>query len=375
MYTQKIQILISTLILLLLVGSCDDSTTTTGTGGDDSSNDDNTDWIISPDKFRQGSSKDGIPSIENPGFIKTSSVTFMQDKDFVAAVMIDGTVKAYPYRIMDWHEVVNDKIKNSYYAFTFCPLTGSALAWDRTFEGEPVEFGVSGLLLNNNLVAYDRKTDSYWSQMLAKSVAKERAGEEAEQIDVFETQWKTFKKLYPDADFLARSKTGFNFPYADQRVYGNYRYNDDQILYPLEDLDSASHGPSAPSRLPNKTLVHGIIGDNEHQAYPINNFPASMTVYHDQLQNTEYVIIGSDSLTFAASFKRTLNGRKLTFEAVQDQYPAVMRDESGNQWDVFGRAVSGPDKGSRLETTQSYNAYWFAWNAFWPQTTIKLKDI
>ena len=371
MFTQKTGIIISAAAIFFLAAQCD-STSTTGSGSGPGSGENSDNWLIDQDKFRRGASKDAIASIENPGFVEVSQVAYMQPDDYVAAVMIDGTVKAYPYRIMDWHEIVNDKIGDTHFAFTYCPLTGSALAWDRTYEGEPVDFGVSGLLLNNNLVAYDRETDSYWSQMLMKSVAHERAGEQTEQIDVFETQWRTFKRLYPDADFLARSGTGFNFRYAEQRVYGDYRNDHDRILYPLESLDSASQGAGAPHRLPGKTVVHGIVGDQEHQAYPVNRFPASITVHHDRLGDSGYVIVGSDSLSFATSFRRTLNGNELTFEAVQDQYPAVMRDQSGNLWDVFGRAVSGPDEGARLEPTRSYNAYWFAWNAFWPQTTVKV---
>ena len=94
----------------------------------------------------------------------------MSEVELVVGIVIDGHARAYPHKILDWHEIINDKIGNTAFAITYCPLTGTALGWDRTVNGTETTFGVSGLLYNTNLIPYDRLTGSYWSQMLSKSI-------------------------------------------------------------------------------------------------------------------------------------------------------------------------------------------------------------
>ena len=127
--------------------------------------------LISPaDIYRGGPDKDGIPSIDSPVFIDQSDAGFLEDDDPVIGIEIDGTARAYPISILNWHEVVNDSIDDTYFTITFCPLCGTGIAFNSNVDGEVLEFGVSGLLYNSDVLLYDRKTESLWSQIMGKAV-------------------------------------------------------------------------------------------------------------------------------------------------------------------------------------------------------------
>ena len=342
-----------------IFSGCEDSST--GTNNGTNIKEDST-YLIDPGLLIRGASTDGIASIDDPQFTSINNIGFMNDGDLLAVVKIDGEVRAYPYRIMDYHEIVNDRVNNTSFAFTYCPLTGTAICWNREIEGDVTEFGVSGLLYNNNLIPYDRKTQSLWSQMQTRSIAEERAGTQLENFDVVETSWKTFKAIYPDAKVLS-SQTGYNFGYgSSQRLYGDYRNDNNRILFDLTFLDD---------RLPAKKLVHGIIGEDSHLAIPVGDFGSQVRVVEDEVKGEPVIIAGTANQHLVTSFYNDFNGNQLTFTPVQGELPVIMEDNLGNRWNVFGEAVSGPNQGAQLEPTESYNAFWFAWGAFWNNTEIR----
>ena len=113
----------------------------------------------------RGSGKDGIPALENVEFIPVDQVDYLPDDDLVIGIKIGNDVKAFPYRIVDWREIANVEVNSIPMALSLCPLTGTTIVWERTINRSVTTFGVSGLLYNSNLVPYDRRTDSNWSQM------------------------------------------------------------------------------------------------------------------------------------------------------------------------------------------------------------------
>lgn len=153
---------------------------------------------------------------------------------------------------MVWHEIVSDTIDGIPVAITYCPLTGSAIGYNRTISGKTTTFGTSGKLLNSNLVMYDRDTGSYWSQIMGLSVQGERARLYLNLYPVIRTTYEKAKQRYPHARVLSQ-ETGHVRPYhADP--YGFY---DDPDGYYL------SGGPFFPvlnsdQRLPDKEVVYGI---------------------------------------------------------------------------------------------------------------------
>jgi len=326
-------------------------------------------WLIPVNQIVDGGpGRDGIPSIDDPAFAPVDQTTYVLDERRVIGVKIGDEVKAYPHQVMDWHEIVNDEVAGVHLAVTYCPLTNTAIGWNREIDGTVSEFGVSGLLFRNNLIPFDRRSDSEWSQMQMRSVHGPNRGKQIKTIDLVETKWTTWKEMYPDSRVLT-TETGFTRPYGGFEPYGrNYLTDDDQILFPINNRDD---------RLGEKERVHGIIGASEIsetspvKVYVISKMGQGVNVIHDQFEGINFVVVGSTELDFMASFERSLpDGTTLTFEPVQNELPVVMEDQEGNRWNIFGNAVSGPRSGTQLSPTNSYTGFWFAWADFYPGLEI-----
>ncbi len=319
-----------------------------------------TGWTIPvTDVYDGGPGKDGIPALNSPSFQRTADNTEIRDTTLVAGVFHEGEYRAFPHDIMNWHEVVNDTLNFNPYVLSYCPLTGSALAWDVDDASANAEFGVSGLLYNSNLILYDRLSDSHWSQMLEESVQGDRSGEMPERIQVIETSWATWRAMYPDSWVLSRN-TGHVRDY-DQYPYGNYR-SDDQLLFPVANEDN---------RLHRKARVIGIRSATSSKVYQISGFGPTTQTINDQFDSESIVVVGNSEQKFAAIYNRRLSdGTILTFSPVVGQLPLVMQDNEGSAYDIFGKAVSGPRTGTQLEMTHSFTAMWFAWVAFFNNAEI-----
>lgn len=321
-----------------------------------------TEWLVPQDEvFDGGPGKDGIPALDNPTFVDLSEITYLQDNDLVIGFKSGNEVKAYPHKILDWHEIANDKTNSIAYSVVYCPLTGSATGWNRVINGKETTFGVSGLLYNTNIIPYDRETDSNWSQMSLKCVNGKLSGTEPGNYFLVETSWRTWKQLYPNSQVLS-DDTGFSRNY-DRYPYGDYRLNDDLLFFPVSNRDS---------RLPAKDRVYGIVINDKSKAFPFSNFTSGMTVIEDQVADVPVVVAGDTGRNLVVGFERmTADGVLLSFQALNSDGTEIMTDNEGNTWDLFGYAVSGPRQGQRLVTATSFIAYWFAWGTFFPDIEIR----
>lgn len=317
-------------------------------------------WLI-PTQFVAdgGPGKDGIPALQNPSYELATSNTTLQPNDMVIALRSEGQVKVFPHDIMDWHEIVNDGLASEPFVMSYCPLTGSAMAW----KGRPTDtnptFGVSGLLYNSNLLVYDRATDTLWSQMLQLAVNGPRIRERPEIIQVIETTFSTVTSMYPDAVVMTRN-TGHSRNY-DQYPYGDY-LTSSGLFFDVSTRDSRLHP---------KARVIGIFEGNSSKVYQLAGFGASTQAINEQFNNQSIVVVGNTALNYAAIYGRQLSdGTILTFAPIQDDLPNVMSDTEGNVWDIFGTAVSGPRLGEQLDVTRSYTAMWFSWASHFDNVEI-----
>jgi hypothetical protein len=112
-----------------------------------------------------GPPRDGIPSIDSPLFVAASEASFLDPEDRVLGITQGGKSKAYPVKILNWHEIVNDWLNQQPVVVTYCPLCGSGIAFSAMVGGRRLSFGVSGLLYNSDVLLYDRQTGSLWSQI------------------------------------------------------------------------------------------------------------------------------------------------------------------------------------------------------------------
>ncbi|TVQ70059.1 MAG: DUF3179 domain-containing protein [Balneolaceae bacterium] len=358
---------IVTILALGFAASC--GLSDSGTDRNGFSPPDQQDWLIPLSEIVDGGpGKDGIPSIDQPDFAPANEITYVPDNRMVIGVHIDGVTRAYPHQILDWHEIVNDQFGSFDVAVIYCPLTGTGMCWTRTIDGQTTEFGVSGLLFRNNLIAYDRNTDSNWSQMQLRSVNGAHIGRDIETFQVVETTWATWKAMYPQS-LVHTTNTGFQRNYSGFTYGSDFSTNHNRILFPIQNSDN---------RLQNKDRVHGILGSRTRneppsvRVYALRDFGDGVALVRDTFDSEDYLIVGSTEHDFAAAF-RLDDGNgvgNLEFEAVQESLPVVMQDSEGNKWDVFGRAVEGPRSGTRLPAARSYTGYWYAWADFFPDLQL-----
>ena len=187
------------------------------------------------------SARDCIPSIDAPNYVPAAAADHVADDDTVIAIIRNGDKRAYPARILDRHEIVNDTIGADPIAITWCPLCGSAVGIRRIVGGEVTEFGVSGVLYNSDLVLYDRATETLWDQIEAQGIVGPRTGEQLELVPVTLTKWSRWKAAHPDTLVLSND-TGFDFDYSTDR-YAKYRETVD-LMFPVSSEDDRIHPKS-----------------------------------------------------------------------------------------------------------------------------------
>jgi len=261
-------------------------------------------------------------------------------------------IRAYPHDILDQHEIVNDDISGNKIALNYCPLTGTAMAWNRELSGKTTTFGVSGLLFNTNLMPFDRETNSVWSQMLVASVNGSLIDQKAELMPVVEMPWSEWKELYPNSKVMSR-ETGFARSY-DFYPYGSYRETN-QLLFPVQNRDD---------RLFGKERVLGVIVNQNAKVYQFDAMEdaGEVTLIEDSFEGQDLMVVGNKA--FMVAFSKTGVDGAEEFEVTNDNLPIAFQDNLGNKYDVFGEVVSGPNQGERLDVLESYMGFFFSFPAF-----------
>jgi hypothetical protein len=301
-----------------------------------------------------GPGRDGIPALVNPELIDVSNTgsDFLKDSDLIIGFKNGDNVVAYPHTILDWHEIINDNVGDISVAVTYCPLTGTGIGWNRILNGSETTFGVSGLLYNTNLIPFDRATNSNWSQILNKSVNGSLKDQRADLIILFETNWKTWKTLYPNSKVVSQN-TGFSRSYGIS-PYGDYSTNHNRLLFPVSSNDD---------RLSSKERVHSIVTDSgKAKSYRFSSL-VSKNIVIDSFEGKKYLVAGNND--FMVSFLLDDSVASLQFNYVFKDTELLLKDNEGNEWNVFGEAISGPRVGQFLKPSDSFMGYWFSIPAFY----------
>lgn len=227
-----------------------------------------TDWSQASPEISEvvsgGPGKDGIPAIDNPKFIPLDQAP--EQNDVLAIVLDDGdTKKVYPYSILTWHEIVNDTANNTPVAVTFCPLCGSAIVFERVLpDGSETTFGVSGSLLESNMIMYDRNSESLWQQSTGKALAGSYHNKELNLVSFQLITMGEVREKYSQAQVLSR-ETGHSRDY-ERNPYSGYEESEDFYFapsvqdnrYPSKDIFVAFKIDETPVAVPLKSLA-----DNE----------------------------------------------------------------------------------------------------------------
>lgn len=266
-------------------------------------------------QIREGGPKrDAIRSVDTPSFVELPEATWVAGDTEVLGVLVGEEARAYPVRMLDYHQIVNDVIGDVPIAVTYDPLAGAPLVYSRRVAGKTLSFGVSGLLYNHNFLMYDRETESLWSQFLGRAIAGPLAGQQLERLPV---------RQETAGSWIARvGETRFMRHPDPERIhyqispYSTY-WIQDRILFPVLARDERFHA---------KELVLGVVVDGKPRAY-----------------------LGSIVTREGGKLDERIAGKR-----VQVRYST----ETGTfDWDV--------DPGVEV-----VEAYWLAWKAFHPDTGI-----
>jgi hypothetical protein len=259
--------------------------------------------------------RDCIPSIDAPRFVAADQASHIGAEDLVLGLSIDAVARAYPTAILNFHEIVNDSVAGQPVAVTFCPLCGSGTAVRRVVDGEVVEFGVSGLLFDSDLVMYDRSSASLWQQITGRAFVGPKRGTQLQSLPLAMTSWSEWRTAHPHSEVLLPPER----PRAD---YARDPYQDyvarAELMFPVRANDLRVHP---------KTVVHGIeLG------------PAAAAV-------SERLLRAERQLT------QTVGARSLTW---------TLGEDGGVQVSVDGESLAAVP----------HRMFWFAWYTFHPHTEL-----
>ena len=225
-----------------------------------------------------GPPKDGIPAIDRPHFVAPDKADFLTKEEKVLGVYLNGLAKAYPVKILNWHEVVNDSFGDTTVAVTFCPLCGSGLSFLAEIEGQKRTFGVSGLLYNSDVLLYDRESESLWSQLMGKAISGPASGTSLQSLATEFISWGEWRSRHPHSLVLS-TQTGHERDYAFS-AYESYIQNQ-TLLFPVN--------TSSP-RFNNKDKVIGIEVHGHFKAYPLKKLKRKKSPIVDDFQGEELFI-------------------------------------------------------------------------------------
>ena len=265
--------------------------------------------------------RDAIPPLDFPKYETVKEVNkWLLSSDFVIGVTIEGNARAYPVKIMNWHEIVNENISGKEIVVTYCPLCNSAVVFERNLGSQLLSFGNTGSLYESAMVMYDHETESYWYQVNGEALSGVLAGQRLIIFPSVFTTWGQWQDKWPDTKVLSLN-TGYKRNYL-----GN----------PYVGYDEPNSSPAFPvsissDLLPPKERVVGISVNGINKAYPTKQLQGKTVT--DQIGSTAIEIVGSPT---------------------------------GMSAEVF--FVDG-NRGSRI-LAPSTSSFWFAWYAAYPDTEL-----
>lgn len=266
-----------------------------------------------------GPPKDGIPALVDPQVVKAVDADFLRPDDRVVGVVIDDQARAYPLNVLNWHEVINDRLGGVPIAVIYCPLCDSVSVVDRRLGDRTYTFGISGLLLNSNVLFYDRIDQALWSQVGLRAISGPNAAKSLKHLPWELTTFKDWSVKHSESTVVSFN-TGHERDYA-RNPYADY-FATDELMFPVEPLDN---------RLPKKERVIGVAVGKTAKAYPLRS--------------------------------------------IQQAAGGTIRDVVAGKSVVLKLEPSGAVKVVEAPAeTKVVHTFWFAWAAFHPETDVFATD-
>ncbi len=319
-----------------------------------------------------GVAYEGIPALDRPKVVRAGEATWLGPDEPVFGIRLRDAARAYPLRILDWHEMANDELDGVAFSLAYCTLCGSGIAYDtRIPEVGTVDFGSSGLLMRSNKLMVDRQTRTLWNQFTGRPVLGPLADREIELrvLPSVVTRWGDWRARHPHTTVVSLD-TGHRRPYHPGAAYASY-FASPETMFPVR---------SARTELPEKERVFGIERQGLAKAWPVaalverrvvNDAVAGDTIVlvggHERIWVDGVSVRGGPARYEAGAEVRAYQRRSHTFRPGDD--PDELIDEKGGRWQVQEERLVGPE-GEPLPRITGVLAYWFGWQSFHPRTEL-----
>lgn len=308
------------------------------------------------DEIRWGGvRRDGIPPLKNPKTLAAAQAEYLADTDVVFGVVVNGEARAYPKRILAWHEMVKDVVGGVSINGVYCTLCGSMIVYQtETNEGTHYELGTSGFLYRSNKLMYDHATKSLWSTIQGEPVVGELVGKgiKLQPHYVVTTTWGQWRELHPFTRVLSLD-TGYRRDYGEGVAYRSY-FASDELMFDV---------PAVDTRLNNKDEVFVVRRPNSQPPLAISlKLLRATPVFHQSLGSFRFVV-----LTDQTGANRAYEAGDTTFV---DLHNETVRDSSGKTWKVGEEALVADDGQVRRSRLPAHRAFWFGWYAANPETRL-----
>ena len=302
-----------------------------------------------------GVRQDGIPPLRNPAMLAADDVGYLEDDHIVFGISVNGDARAYPKRILGWHEMFVDVVGGVPVAGVYCTLCGTVILYHTEFDGVNHALGTSGFLYRSNKLMYDQATQSLWSTMRGTPVVGPLVGEGIvlDRGSVVTTTWGEWRRRHPDTKVLTLN-TGHSRDYAEGAAYREY-FATDELMFQVPALDT---------RLKNKAEVFTVLLA-AHPDRPLAmsaDFLAANPVHHDAVEDTALVV-----LTDPSGANRAYASEDVTFTSYDGDRSA--QDASGTTWTLDEHSLTAED-GRVLHRIPAQRAFWFGWYGAFPHTRL-----
>lgn len=308
-----------------------------------------------------GVGQDGIPPLRDPKLVTARQAKYLGERNVVFGVFINGEARAYPKRIVGWHEMVTETIGGLPIAAVYCTLCGTMVAFETKIGDTEHELGTSGFLYRSNKLMYDKATQSLWNTLWGVPVIGPLVGTvELPRHSVVTTTWGEWKRRHPDTMVLS-IKTGEKRDYSEGAAYKAY-FATDELMFTVPEPNDA---------LPNKAEVLGLVlatadgpPGEESEALALSaDYLSENPIHQDRLTGIELVIFTDSS---GANRAYRAEGREFTAYDRAD----TAKDTDGVSWTLTEETLTSADGSIRLERVAGQRAFWFGWHAAFPRTRL-----
>ena len=308
-----------------------------------------------------GVAVNGIPPLEYPARLDAAAAGYLADGHIVFGIAIDGEARAYPKRILAWHEMALDRVGGVELTIVYCTLCGTVIPFESVTDGRHLTFGTSGLLYRSNKLMFDHETRSLWNTFEGVPVVGELVGSGLRLTPraVVTTTWGEWRRRHPSTTVLSLD-TGHRRNYAEGAAYRTY-FGSDELMFAVSRRDA---------RLANKEEVLVLRlpdPDRPGELLPLAvtaRFLLRNRVSHHDFAGRNLVIVTSEQ-----GANRVYDAGEIRFERRIDDEQVV--DDAGRAWQVSEDGlVLVDDAGVRLARVPAQRAFWFGWYAQFPDTAL-----